>query len=201
MDTKIHEILCDFEKVVKASSYSNEAEILLRAARESARAHYEVGQVRESSGLPYIVHPIEAAEISMGFQLDIHTVLACLGHDSLENTNMSMSQAIDIFGTVAAFVINEVTDYDDMRLPRKVRKDNTRIRLSQASSRGQNVKLADICSNARDIIHAKASFAGLWLEEKNQLIACLNNAHEPLKALAQERVTLALEQLKERCPS
>ena len=64
-------------------------ERILRAARRVARLHS--GQLRES-GEPYLVHPLQVAEILIDLRLDASAIVSALLHDVLEDTKMTRAE-------------------------------------------------------------------------------------------------------------
>ena len=75
------------------------------------------GQLRKSSGLPYVFHPFEVAKkisdwgIGNGGKLgykDFYIILAALGHDLLEDTNATEEQ-IKAISEEALSIIKELT--------------------------------------------------------------------------------------------
>ncbi len=71
-----------------------------RALEFAMRAHK--GQVRKGSSVPYIVHPIETALITMTLTRDQDIVIAALFHDVVEDTRYSAKDIEDAFGSRVA---------------------------------------------------------------------------------------------------
>lgn len=98
-----------FEDVVeKVRAYSPDAdvELLRRAYVFSAFEHK--GQVRHS-GEPYLVHPIEVANILADLKLDIVTLVAGLLHDVVEDTLTTVERLSEVFGDEVAHLVDGVT--------------------------------------------------------------------------------------------
>jgi GTP pyrophosphokinase len=92
----------------KVRAYSAEAdlELLRRAYVFSALEHR--GQVRHS-GEPYLVHPLEVADILADMKLDVVCVSSGLLHDVVEDTLTSIERIRDTFGEDIAHIVEGVT--------------------------------------------------------------------------------------------
>src|SRR5919109_2150357 len=98
-----------FENLLeKVRSYSSEAdaELLRRAYVFSALEHK--GQVRHS-GEPYLVHPLEVADILADMKLDVVCVSSGLLHDVVEDTLTTIERIRDTFGEDIAHIVEGVT--------------------------------------------------------------------------------------------
>jgi guanosine-3',5'-bis(diphosphate) 3'-pyrophosphohydrolase len=146
-----------FEDLVeKVRAYSPEAdvELLRRAYVFSALEHK--GQVRHS-GEPYLVHPLEVANLLADQKLDVVAVAAGLLHDVVEDTLTTIERLTELFGPEVAHVVEGVTKLSTMpfssseeRQAESFRKmllamvDDVRVIL---------VKLADRLHNMRTLDH------------------------------------------------
>jgi guanosine-3',5'-bis(diphosphate) 3'-pyrophosphohydrolase len=92
----------------KVRGYSPDAdlELLRRAYVFSALAHK--GQVRHS-GEPYLVHPLEVADILADLKLDVVCVSAGLLHDVVEDTLTTVERIGELFGRDVAHIVEGVT--------------------------------------------------------------------------------------------
>jgi GTP diphosphokinase / guanosine-3',5'-bis(diphosphate) 3'-diphosphatase len=92
----------------KVRGYSPDAdlELLRRAYVFSALEHK--GQVRHS-GEPYLVHPLEVADILADMKLDAVCVSAGLLHDVVEDTLTSIDRIRETFGEDVAQIVEGVT--------------------------------------------------------------------------------------------
>jgi len=140
----------------KVRSYSPEAdlELLRRAYVFSALEHK--GQVRHS-GEPYLVHPLEVADLLADMKLDVAAVAAGLLHDVVEDTLTTPERIAELFGPEIAHVVEGVTKIgaipfssSEERQAENFRKmllamvDDIRVIL---------VKLADRLHNMRTLQH------------------------------------------------
>lgn len=146
--------------------------------------HELVGQTRESTNEPYIVHPLEVAEIvyNMGTGFEYHkdwiqvAVLAALLHDTVEDTEVTYNEIEATFGKKVRNTVFWLTDVTNKSQGnRRVRKELEIERLTYAPARAKFIKCADIIANSRTIVKDKPSGALLWLTEK---IAVLNAFEE-----------------------
>jgi GTP diphosphokinase / guanosine-3',5'-bis(diphosphate) 3'-diphosphatase len=81
-------------------------ELLRRAYVFSAFEHK--GQVRHS-GEPYLVHPLQVADLLADMKLDVVAIVAGLLHDIVEDTGTSIERIQELFGTDVAHVVQGVT--------------------------------------------------------------------------------------------
>jgi GTP diphosphokinase / guanosine-3',5'-bis(diphosphate) 3'-diphosphatase len=140
----------------KVRDYSPDAdlELLRRAYVFSALEHK--GQVRHS-GEPYLVHPLEVADLLAEMKLDVVAVSAGLLHDVVEDTLTTPERIKDLFGPEVAHVVEGVTKISaipfsssEERQAESFRKmllamvDDIRVIL---------VKLADRLHNMRTLHH------------------------------------------------
>lgn len=150
-------------------------DLFLKAAMFAHTHHNAVGQMREGSGEPYIVHPIEVAGIAyaMGVEFDYPhewievAVVAALLHDTIEDTNCTYNEIESAFGAVVRDTVFWLTDVVDKKHGnRRVRKELERVRLMAAPGRVKFIKCCDIIANARCILKDKPQSAQLFLTEK-----------------------------------
>jgi GTP diphosphokinase / guanosine-3',5'-bis(diphosphate) 3'-diphosphatase len=139
---------------VRAYSPDGDLELLRRAYVFSALEHK--GQVRHS-GEPYLIHPLEVADILADLRLDIVCVAAGLLHDVVEDTLTTVERITELFGPDVAHVVEGVTKISvipfsssEERQAENFRKmllamvDDIRVIL---------VKLADRLHNMRTLQH------------------------------------------------
>jgi GTP pyrophosphokinase len=96
----------DLVEKVRAANPDADTELLRRAYVFSAIEHK--GQVRRS-GEPYLVHPLEVADILADLRLDVVAVAAGLLHDIVEDTPTSIDKIRELFGEQVAHVVEGVT--------------------------------------------------------------------------------------------
>ncbi|NDB08381.1 MAG: HD domain-containing protein, partial [Actinobacteria bacterium] len=126
----------------------SEIELLDRAFDRASSAH--LGQLRKS-GDPYITHPVAVAEILVELGLDAATICAALLHDTIEDTQYSLSKLKDEFGEEIAALVDGVTKLDRLTYGPTAEAETVR-KMVVAMSRDIRVliiKLADRLHNAR----------------------------------------------------
>lgn len=156
---------------------------LLTAVEFAERAHR--GQMRKYTGEPYIVHPLEVAQLVSTVVADEDTIIAALLHDVVEDTVVTLEQIRLAFGDAVAKLVHEVTDISRKEHGnRAIRKGMDRQHLSMASSAGQTIKLADLISNTRSIVQHDPGFAKVYMREKAELLPVLRDGNETLFTMA-----------------
>ncbi|NLO49360.1 MAG: bifunctional (p)ppGpp synthetase/guanosine-3',5'-bis(diphosphate) 3'-pyrophosphohydrolase [Clostridiales bacterium] len=105
MDEVLEKYLALEEKV--KGYYPNLNTERMRAAFELSRAAH--GNQKRLDGSPFITHPIAAAEITADMGLDEDAVIACLLHDSIEDTSVTYEDIAKKFGTTVADIVEGVT--------------------------------------------------------------------------------------------
>src|SRR4029078_9402628 len=96
----------DLVEKVRATNPDADIELLRRAYVFSAFEHK--GQVRHS-GEPYLVHPLEVADLLADMKLDVVAVAAGLLHDIVEDTRTPIERIRELFGSDVAHVVEGVT--------------------------------------------------------------------------------------------
>lgn len=125
-----------------------------QAINFATRAH--AGMTRKGSGVPYIVHPIEAAAIVSTITTDEEVLAAAVLHDVLEDTDTKPTELEELFGTRIRKLVEDETENKYRGLPAaqtwKVRKEETiRFLKERASWEAKVLALADKLSNMRAI--------------------------------------------------
>lgn len=158
---------------------------VLRAIAFAEKAHAK--QVRKYSGDPYLAHPIEVAmalTIIPGMSLD--AVLAAILHDVVEDCGISNDVIKRVFGKAVARLVSEVTERSRKdEGSREERKKIDRDWYAKGSPDAQSIKLADLISNTKSIMIEDPNFAGLYMEEKRDLLKVLTKGHPILIAKAE----------------
>ncbi|OFW05580.1 MAG: GTP pyrophosphokinase [Acidobacteria bacterium RIFCSPLOWO2_02_FULL_67_36] len=144
----------DLVEKVRAYNPDADIELLRRAYVFSAFEHK--GQVRHS-GEPYLVHPLEVADLLADMKLDVVAIAAGLLHDIVEDTQTPIERIKELFGPDVAHVVEGVTKLgaisfssSEERQAENFRKmllamvDDIRVIL---------VKLADRLHNMRTLHH------------------------------------------------
>lgn len=176
----------------KVSTYIDnpDLDLIQRAYIYSAQAHD--GVVRRS-GEPYISHPMNVASLLADMQLDEATVAAGLLHDTVEDTDTTVDDIEEWFGSDVADIVDGVTKISQMDFESKAVQQAENIRkliLAMAEDiRVLMVKLADRLHNMRTLEFMKPVKQRLIAQETMDIYAPLANR------LGLHRVKTELEDL------
>src|SRR5580700_10381034 len=133
----------------------NEDISLIRKAWEFCVKHHE-GQVR-ASGEPYIIHPLEVAEVLAEMKLDATAIAAALLHDAVEDTPATSEEIASSFGDQVAHIVEGVTKIDKIQFANREDRQAENVRkmlLAMVSDvRVVLIKLADRLHNMRTLEH------------------------------------------------
>jgi GTP diphosphokinase / guanosine-3',5'-bis(diphosphate) 3'-diphosphatase len=95
------------QKILDNTKFSDADKALIQKAYIEAELAHR-GQKR-LSGEDYIVHPLSAAYFLSGLGMDATTIIACLLHDTLEDTNLRPDDIKRDFGQEILFLVEGVT--------------------------------------------------------------------------------------------
>ena len=123
---------------------------LLRAARFAAEKHREQRR-KDAEASPYINHPLGVAGVLAieGGVVEETLLVAALLHDTVEDTETSLPEIEEVFGSRVRRLVEEVTD--DASLPKTTRKQLQVEHAPRLSSSAKQLKIADKICNVRDI--------------------------------------------------
>jgi guanosine-3',5'-bis(diphosphate) 3'-pyrophosphohydrolase len=128
---------------------------LIRKAWEFCARHHE-GQMR-ASGEPYIIHPLEVAEVLAEMKMDATAIAAGLLHDSVEDTPATNEEIAAGFGDQVAHIVEGVTKIDKIQFANREDRQAENVRkmlLAMVSDvRVVLIKLADRLHNMRTLEH------------------------------------------------
>ena len=154
-------LACDleprFEALLKRVQANRPTEdvSLIRKAWEFCVKHHE-GQMR-ASGEPYIIHPLEVAEVLAEMKLDASAIAAGLLHDSVEDTPATNEEIAAEFGPQVAHIVEGVTKIDKIQFANREDRQAENVRkmlLAMVSDvRVVLIKLADRLHNMRTLEH------------------------------------------------
>src|SRR5262245_53976036 len=144
----------DLIEKVRAANPDADTELLRKAYVFSAYEHK--GQVRRS-GDPYLVHPLEVADILADLRLDVVTIAAGLLHDVVEDTPTSVEKVRELFGEPVAHVVEGVTKLSGLQFAstqeRQAESFRKMLMAMVDDIRVILVKLADRLHNMRTLRH------------------------------------------------
>jgi GTP diphosphokinase / guanosine-3',5'-bis(diphosphate) 3'-diphosphatase len=149
--------------------------LLIRKAWEFCVSHHE-GQMR-ASGEPYIVHPLEVAEVLAEMKLDATAIAAALLHDAVEDTPATSQEIADRFGDQVAHIVEGVTKIDKIQFANREDRQAENVRkmlLAMVSDvRVVLIKLADRLHNMRTLEHLKPDRQAAIAQETQDIYAPL----------------------------
>jgi GTP pyrophosphokinase len=130
---------------------------LIRKAWEFCVQHH-AGQMR-ASGEPYIIHPLEVAEVLAEMKMDATAIAAGLLHDSVEDTPATNEEIAAGFGDQVAHIVEGVTKIDKIQFANREDRQAENVRkmlLAMVTDvRVVLIKLADRLHNMRTLEHLK----------------------------------------------
>src|SRR6185503_14920663 len=144
----------DLLEKMRAANPDADTELLRRAYVFSAYEHK--GQVRRS-GEPYLVHPLEVADLLADMRLDAVAIAAGLLHDIVEDTPNTIERVRELFGEQVAHVVEGVTKLSGLQFASSEERQAESFRkmlLAMVDDiRVILVKLADRLHNMRTLHH------------------------------------------------
>jgi GTP pyrophosphokinase len=156
-----------YELVEKVKSYDPVAdeEALNRAYVFAMKMH--AAQKRES-GDPYFSHPLEVAEILIGYRMDCATIMAALLHDTVEDTAASYEDLKELFGQTVADLVRGMTKLSKLEITPEASKqaqnfqklvlaisEDIRVLLIKLADRLHNMRTLHVCAEAKRMRIAK----------------------------------------------
>ena len=165
--------------------------LVTRAAHFAAMAHGT--QTRKGTGLPYIVHPAEVAEMATSLSWATPELVAAAWlHDVLEDTTVDSFALAGIFGEdVASLVVeltNQFTKEDHPDKNRRTRKRLEFERLATVSREAKVLKMLDRISNL-NATGLDEGFVRLYLEETADLLAAVQDGDPDVAEILRAKVT------------
>jgi GTP pyrophosphokinase len=168
-----------FEDVVEKVRDSNpdaDVELLRRAYVFSALEHK--GQVR-ISGEPYLIHPLEVANILADMKMDVAAVIAGFLHDVVEDTLTTTDRIEEVFGHEVAHLVEGVTKIGAITFSSSEESQAENFRkmlLAMVDDiRVILVKLADRLHNMRTLQHLTEQQRGRIAQETLDIYAPIAN--------------------------
>jgi (p)ppGpp synthase/HD superfamily hydrolase len=127
-------------------------DLIQQAARFALQAHE--GQVRKVGGQPYFFHPLAVGRILLEAGMETEVVVAGILHDTVEDTDVTLSEIESHFGSRVVGWVAAVTEQDKAK-PWRIRKQNYLEVLSRADYEVVMISLADKLDNLRSLLAAR----------------------------------------------
>jgi (p)ppGpp synthase/HD superfamily hydrolase len=180
-------------------SFVDDLPITREALRFAAARH--AGQVREADRAPFILHPLEVAQLLRGRDYPDHVIAAGVLHDVIEDTDVQSGELEVRFGAAVTELVMSVTEPPGGGTYAE-RKARLRAAVASASADAAAVFAADKVAKAREfrlglVGHSSASVR-VDAEKLEHYWACLallerRLGHQPLvRQLRFELEALAL---------
>lgn len=160
MDLDYEYLEKEYSDILKADKNG----LITKAIEFAYNAHN--GQMRKS-GEPYIIHPLEVARILSKIEMDEDAIAACIMHDVVEDTEVTVEQVKEEFNEDIAALVDGVTKLGLLQFETREEQHAESIRkmiIAMAKDiRVMLIKLADRLHNMRTLQYMP--------EEKQQAVA------------------------------
>lgn len=145
----------------------------------AAGAH--ANQLRKYTNEPYMLHPREVAEMVRQVRGTEAMIVAALLHDTVEDTDATLSDIYDLFGQEVAHLVYWLTCPSSPEDGNRATRKAIDLRhISRAPADAMTIKLADLLSNTRSILQHDRKFAQVYIPEVRQLHAALAEGNKQL---------------------
>lgn len=125
----------------------NNNQLLEKAICFAVKRHS--GATRKGTNLPYIIHPLESMQILAAVGADINLMIAGVLHDTVEDTNTTLEEIEELFGTDVAELV--ASNSEDKTKSWDERKAHTIEYLKTAPFRNRLLIFSDKLANQRSI--------------------------------------------------
>ncbi len=130
---------------------------LVRSAWAFTQAQHKTQ--KRASGEPYIIHPLEVAQLLAELKMDATAIAAGLLHDAVEDTPVTTPEIAKRFGDQVAHIVDGVTKLDKIKFANREDAQAENIRkmlLAMVDDvRVVIIKLADRLHNMRTLEHLR----------------------------------------------
>ncbi|MBI3679769.1 MAG: bifunctional (p)ppGpp synthetase/guanosine-3',5'-bis(diphosphate) 3'-pyrophosphohydrolase [Acidobacteria bacterium] len=151
-DPPVAEAYGRLEEIVRATRPSGDLSALRKAFEKAAFWHRNRTR---ATGEPYILHPIAAAEILAGEQMDLVCLISALLHDVVEDEEVPVDEIRRLFGEEISRVVDGVTKLGKLKMASREERQAESVRkmlLAMTSDiRVIIVKLADRMHNLQTL--------------------------------------------------
>jgi len=153
------------------------------------------GQTR-SDGSEYIAHPCRVADTIMDYAPDNFTIFnAALLHDTLEDTDATYDEILELFGKSVADLVLELTS-DPLEIKRIGKTEYLIAKMCNMSDDALTVKLADRLDNVQDLKTAKSEAWRAKYKKSSLEIMTALVAHRSISPFQSQLITEILTLIK-----
>ena len=132
------------------------------------------GQSRKYTGEAYIGHPIAVSELVREHGLSEIAVIAAILHDTVEDTEATLEEVVELFGLEVAEYVWYLTKPPEFVGNRAKRKEHDRNRLALAPEEVKFIKFYDVVHNAGSIKEHDPKFYESWRHEMQLLFLAMD---------------------------
>ncbi|MBI1911598.1 MAG: bifunctional (p)ppGpp synthetase/guanosine-3',5'-bis(diphosphate) 3'-pyrophosphohydrolase [Deltaproteobacteria bacterium] len=161
------------EKVVSYNP-SADLEIIKKAYVFSGFVHQ--GQTR-MSGEPYLIHPIEVADILTGLKLDSQSIATGLLHDTVEDTHTTVEKIEELFGPEVAALVDGLTKLSRMTFDKRRDHEAENFR-KMILAMGRDIRV--ILIKLADRLHNMRTLSALSPEKQRKIAQETLDIYAPL---------------------
>lgn len=165
-----------------------------RAYLLAEKAHS--GQFR-ASGEPYIIHPVEAAKITVQLGMDTDTVVTALLHDVVEDTDVTLDEIKKEFGADVANLVDGVTKLKQIKKVNNASKEEQQAENVRKMFMAMAKDIRVIIVKLADRLHNMRTIDAKPVEKQRRI------AHETMEIYAPLAHRLGIrpimEELEDRC--
>lgn len=185
-----------FEELKKMIDPSKgyDMERIERAYLLAEKAHS--GQFR-ASGEPYIIHPVEAAKITVQLGMDTDTVVTALLHDVVEDTDVTLDEIKKEFGADVANLVDGVTKLKQIKKVNNASKEEQQAENVRKMFMAMAKDIRVIIVKLADRLHNMRTIDAKPVEKQRRI------AHETMEIYAPLAHRLGIrpimEELEDRC--
>ncbi len=158
-----------------------------KAIKLATHGHRE--QKRKYTGEPYIMHPLAVMEIVATVSHTVEMLIAAVLHDVVEDTDVTIDDICNEFGTVVGMYVEYLTDISKTEDGNRAqRKEKDAWHYARGPAEAQTIKVADLIHNTADIHKHDPRFWEVYKQEKWFALNLLTEADPQLWSQARKQL-------------